>query len=180
MTPRGPFKAHRRLHVAIVAAVTFAAPFLAISVSGIKINISPSLPLGLYRKTSDLHARLTEFCPAEPYARLAIERGYRSAGRCPDGGAPLMKSIVAIPGDVVDISPRGIIVNGILLPNTRQKVKDSKGRPMRAWPSGKYHVDAGFVWVVAAYNPWSYDSRYFGPIPIELIRSHLEPLITAR
>ena len=43
-------------------------------------------------------ANLVEFCPAEPFADLAIERGYRDAGICRDGAAPLLKPVVAIRG----------------------------------------------------------------------------------
>ena len=76
-----------------------------------------------------------------------------------------MKPVVASAGDIVEVSSRGITVNGVLLPNTAPKTKDSKGRPMQPWPSGQYRVSAGFVWVASSYNPWSFDSRYFGPIP---------------
>jgi type IV secretory pathway protease TraF len=51
---------------------------------GIRINYSPSLPVGLYLVTADPDAHLIEFCPTGPFAQLAITRGYRGVGSCPD------------------------------------------------------------------------------------------------
>ena len=160
-----------------IAAVAFAGPFLVFWSSGIRINCSPSLPLGLYKEATDGRALLIEFCPEEPSARLAAIRGYRSNGNCPDGAGPLMKPVVASAGDVVEVSDRGIAVNGLLLPNTAPKTKDSQGRPMEPWPYGEYRVTSGFVWVASSYNPWSFDSRYFGPLPVGIIRRHLKPFL---
>jgi conjugative transfer signal peptidase TraF len=161
-----------------ITAVAFAAPFFMFGMAGIRINATPSLPLGLYKETTDGRAPLIEFCPQEPYGRFAAGRGYRSIGNCPDGAGPLMKPVIASAGDVVDISIRGIAVNGVLLPNTAPRAKDSKGRPMQPWPYGQYQVPSGLVWVASSYNPWSFDSRYFGPIPTGIIRSRLKPFLT--
>jgi conjugative transfer signal peptidase TraF len=89
-----------------------------------------------------------------------------------------MKPVIASAGDVVEVSERGIAVNGSMLPNTAPKTNDSQGRPMRPWPFGQYRVASGFVWVASSYNPWSFDSRYFGPIPGSLIRERLKPFLT--
>jgi conjugative transfer signal peptidase TraF len=145
---------------------------------GIRINTSPSLPLGFYIATSDGTANLIEFCPAEPFADLAISRGYRDRGNCADDGAPLLKPIVAKQGDFVDLSRNGISVNGRLLPNTEPLARDTKGRALEHWVFGRYTVTEGNVWVGSSYNVRSFDSRYFGPIPISTIRERLRPLLT--
>jgi type IV secretory pathway protease TraF len=75
---------------------------------GLRINSSPSLSIGLYVTTEEGGANLAEFCPAQPFAGMAIERGYRDAGVCLDGAAPLLKPVVARSGDVVDYSRCGI------------------------------------------------------------------------
>lgn len=180
MTRLGRFNGRCISQVAVVIAIAFAGPFFVVSAFRIRINFSPSLPLGLYRQTSNPQARLAEFCPEEPYARFAITREYRSSGNCPDGGAPLMKPIVAAAGDIVEISAIGIAVNGALLPNTAPKRIDREGRSLAHWPAGKYHVERGFMWVASSYNAWSYDSRYFGPIPTRSIRAHLKTLFVWR
>jgi len=161
-----------------IAAVTFVAPFFIVSATGLRINCSPSLPLGFYRTTSETHAALIEFCPQEPYGTFAAGRGYRSSGNCPDGAGPLMKPVIATAGDIVEASDRGIAVNGLILPNTAPKTKDSQGRTMEPWPFGRYRVERGFVWVASYHNPWSFDSRYFGPIPVRIVRDRLKPFLT--
>jgi conjugative transfer signal peptidase TraF len=161
-----------------IAAATFVVPFFVVWAAGLRINCSPSLPMGLYRTTMDSRAALIEFCPQEPYGTFATGRGYRSPGNCPDGAFPLMKPVIASAGDIVDVSDHGIVVNGLLLANTAPKTKDSLGRAMVPWPSGQYRVASGFVWVASSYSPWSFDSRYFGPIPVGIIRDRLKPFLT--
>ena len=147
---------------------------------GLRWNGSASIPVGLY-VTGDASNQIAEFCPGDPWAYLSVSRGYRSEpGSCPDGRRPLAKPIVATEGDVVDYSPAGIVVDGILVPNTAPLAVDSHGRPIRAWPFGHYEVQPGMAWVASSYNRLSFDSRYFGPIPISSIRSHLKPLLTWR
>ena len=145
---------------------------------GLRINTSPSLPVGLYVTTADPNASLVEFCPVEPYAQLAIVRGYRSAGNCRDGAAPLLKPVVGKSGDVVDVSQAGIVVNGKRIPNTAPVGADTRGRQLPPWPSGRYFVKPGEVWVASSFNRRSFDSRYFGPVPTIAIRDRLRPLIT--
>lgn len=145
---------------------------------GIRINTSPSLPLGLYLATSDPNANLIEFCPAEPFASLAIERGYRNEGTCPDGAAPLLKPVAAKPGDVIELSARGIQVNGRLLPDTAPLPVDTQGRPLAPWKFGDYTVQPSSLWVASSYNRRSFDSRYFGPVAESSIRERLRPLLT--
>jgi conjugative transfer signal peptidase TraF len=145
---------------------------------GLRINTSPSLPIGFYLTTSDPAANLVEFCPPEPYARLAIIRGYRDAGSCQDGGAPLLKPLIARAGDSVETTSRGIVVNGRLIPNTAPASADSNGRPLTPWPVGRTAVKPGTCWVASSHNSRSFDSRYFGPIERRLIRNRLRPLLT--
>jgi conjugative transfer signal peptidase TraF len=155
-----------------------AALFAIFQLSRVRVNASPSLPIGLYRTTLDKSAKLVEFCPAEPYATISAKREYREKGDCPDGAEPLMKPIVPVSGDTVEISPQGVTINGRLLPNSATRSFDIKDRPLTHWPFGKYRVDTGKVWVISSFNPRSFDSRYFGPIPIASIRCHLRPLLT--
>ncbi|MGJ5814852.1 conjugative transfer signal peptidase TraF [Paludibaculum fermentans] len=164
--------------IGVVALSICAGSLALLGALGIRINASPSLPLGLYIVTSDLKASLVEFCPAEPYGSLAAARGYRTKGSCPDGATPLMKPVVARSGDRVQVSEQGLSVNGKLLPNTAPRGTDTMGRPMRQWPVGSYRVMPGTVWVASSHNPRSFDSRYFGPIAVSSIRGHLQPLAT--
>ncbi len=64
---------------------------LTAGLAGLRINTSPSLPMGLYRITADPAASLIEFCPPARSDQDSARRGYRGAGVCLDGGAPLLK-----------------------------------------------------------------------------------------
>jgi len=169
----------RKIRRAILVAIGLAiAVFQLSSVFGLRINTSPSLPMGLYIITADAGADLVEFCPVEPFATLSIVRGYRDPGTCSDGAAPLLKPVIASAGDVVEVSARGISVNGELLLNTAPLTRDTKGRHLEAWPSGRYAVDPGTIWVASSYHPRSFDSRYFGPVSTAAIRCRLKPFLT--
>lgn len=160
-----------------IAGILFGS-FQLFQLAGLRLNFSPSLPAGLYVKSST--GPLAEFCPAEPFGSLAIERAYRDPGTCPDHAAPLLKPIVATPGNVVELSQAGIAVNGHLLLNTAPLPHDTKGRPLWSFAPGRYLVAPGTVWVASTYNPRSFDSRYFGAISDRDIRARLRPLLTWR
>lgn len=162
----------------VTIPVVLIGVFQVWSIAGLRINTSPSLPVGLYITTANVRANLVEFCPAEPFASLSITRGYRDRGACSDGAAPLLKPVVASAGDVVELSARGISVNGVLLPNTAPLSRDSKGRPLTAWAFGRYVVAPGTVWVASSYHPRSFDSRYFGPLSTGAIRHRVKPFLT--
>jgi type IV secretory pathway protease TraF len=51
---------------------------------------------------------------------------------------------------------------------------DRRGRVLPQIPLGSYVVRPGTVWVVSSYSPLSFDSRYFGAIPLGNIRAGLE------
>lgn len=183
LTPTGLFE--RLLATDVVQAkrlmagtsAFFLALFIIPGRLGIRWNASPSLPIGIYIESAE-GAALVEFCPAEPAGSFAAARGYRDAGSCPDGATPLMKPVVARFGDTVEFSESGVAVNRRLLPNTAPRNADTQGRPLQHFPFGLYVVERGTVWVASTYNPRSFDSRYFGPIPQSLIRAHLRPLVT--
>ena len=169
---------HRGLLALLSAMLAIGGVAAVCELGGVRVNASASLPIGLYRTTSDTTARLVEFCPSEPYANLSANRGYRGKGNCPDGAEPLMKPIVAVQGDLVEISLRGVYVNGGLLPNSRALPFDTKSRLLKHWPFGAYRVSPGTAWVISSFNSRSFDSRYFGPIQLSSVRSHLRRLLT--
>ena len=166
----------RALIRVFLLASTFSSLIAACAVLGIRFNLTESLPGLIYVITTDNSSPLVEFCPEGVSAQLSKERGYRRPGMCPDGAAPMLKPVVAKAGDIVEVSANGITVNGTLLCNTAPRDKDSRGRPLMSWPFGRYRVCPGFVWVASEYNGLSFDSRYYGPIPVSRIRHHLRPL----
>jgi conjugative transfer signal peptidase TraF len=149
---------------------------------GVRLNLTNSVPIGLYVISDGPEARLVEFCPPEPFATLSRERGYRERSQfgCPDGARPLLKPIAATAGDLVNVSPRGIEVNGKLIPHTAALHNDSAGRSIAAWPMGTYQVRKGSIWVASSFNTHSFDSRYFGPVPASAVLHQLRPLCVSQ
>jgi conjugative transfer signal peptidase TraF len=163
---------------ALALAFTSLAAFGLCAWGGLRLNSTGSLPLGLYLVSTAADANLVEFCPPEPYSRLSVVRRYRNPGNCPDGDSPLLKPIVARPGDVVVLSKSGLQVNGVLLRNTAPRSQDSKERLLPHYPFGTYRVSSGTIWVASSYHPLSFDSRYFGPISTAIVRHRLKPFLT--
>lgn len=179
MTTTGQFNSRRPTLAQVIVAIVgvLVGCFQFCDHIGLRINNSPSLPLGLYVTTKDARAQLVEFCPAEPFAHMASARGYREAGSCPDGAEPLLKPIVATSGDVVEYASDGISVNGRLLQNTAPLATDTRQRTLTPWPFGRYVVQRDTVWVASSFNPRSFDSRYFGPVQISAIRDHVRAFL---
>lgn len=168
--------ARRGRRLALILAVPMLGLAALGAVLGLRVNLTPSLPLGIYHRSAQ--GDLVEFCPPSEAGALAAVRGYRARGVCPDGYVPLIKPVIARPGDEVGIDRRGIRVNGRTLPNTRAHRFDHEGRPLAPWPAGRYRVAEGALWVASSWNDGSFDSRYFGPIPLETVRVRLAPLWT--
>jgi conjugative transfer signal peptidase TraF len=180
----GPCKQARAVSVSrlarpiVVCVTTLMAVFGLCACVGLRVNSTGSLPLGIYIVSTAADANLVEFCPSEPYSQLSVVRGYRNPGICPDGDDPLLKPVIAKPGDTVVFSDFGLQVNGVLLRNTAPRSRDSLGRPLPHFPFGTYQVRLDNVWVASSYHPLSFDSRYFGPIPTAAIRNRLKALLT--
>ncbi|MCD2514644.1 S26 family signal peptidase [Comamonas endophytica] len=145
--------------------------------TGLRINATASAPTGLWMvKKVGIdrlgRRRLVEICPpAAPVVDWMRDRGYLAAGGCDMQVAPLLKPIQAIAGDVVRLQPgRPAVVNGRELQNTRALPF------MRAYPAGEYQVGPGEVWVFSSYSDGSFDSRYFGPVPLSRVRGIATPL----
>jgi conjugative transfer signal peptidase TraF len=170
-----------------IAGLLLAAAILAggaaAQSAGVSLNTTPSLPMGLWLTTAApaplrVH-QVVAFCPpATAPFELAYRRDYLAKGACPSGFEQMLKPIVALAGDTVTISPAGIAVDGALIPSSRPLLCDSNGRALQTVPDGTYQVTAGEMWLVSSFNPRSYDSRYFGPVPTSTARATARPLLT--
>lgn len=126
--------------------------------AGLRFNPTPSLPKGIYRIVPGAPEKndFVSFCLDGEFAELALERGYLEPGSCPSGLRPLLKRLAALPGDSVD--PYSLPICAV----------DSQGRSMSpALVSGV--VPPGMA-LVLADHPGSFDSRYFGFVPMESLR----------
>jgi conjugative transfer signal peptidase TraF len=149
--------------------------------TGLRLNTSASVPVGLWQETSvnrALHRGDTvSMCPDDSAViRLAKARGYLKGGWCAGHSEILFKPVAAVAGDVVDVDSMGIRVNGTSVPKSAPLAADEEGRRLPAVASGRYVVGEGELWLVSATNDHSFDSRYFGPIRLSAVRGLLSPL----
>jgi conjugative transfer signal peptidase TraF len=107
-----------------------------------------------------------------------LTRGYLGNGDCPGGAEPVLKMIGGLRGDEVDVEAGWIAVNGKRFANSATVTRDSIGRLLTHVVWGKRRVAPEEVWLFGLNNRRSWDSRYFGPIPLRAIRGVAEPLLT--
>jgi conjugative transfer signal peptidase TraF len=168
------------LGMGLLAALVFCAHR-----AGFRVNESPSLPIGIWRVSplvGDLRRDdIVSFCPPDtPAFRKARLRGYVGRGLCEGGYEPLLKPVAAIAGDRLTRTDEGISINGHLIVNSKGLGRDGSGQVLPSPAGNSLVVARGEVWLVSSYNPLSFDSRYFGPVPISNIEGLARPLIVIR
>ena len=159
-----------------------ACAILAIALAGLaglRINLTPSEPLGLWR-IAPLNRPVAVgdvvfICPPlNPVMREAFNRGYFRRGLCDDGIAPLIKTLLALPNQHVEIGDV-ISVDGKVVPHSSLAKTDGKGRRLAPFRGGE--VPEGGVFVFSDYVG-SFDSRYFGPLPASGILGLAKEVLT--
>ena len=120
---------------------------------------------------------VVSFCPPDTWVfREARLRGYLGSGLCEGGYEPLLKPIAAIEGDRVTRTEQGIRINGRLIANSKRLDHDGSGQALPSPGANNIIVAKGEVWVISSYNPLSFDSRYFGPVPVSKIEGLARPV----
>jgi conjugative transfer signal peptidase TraF len=121
------------------------------------------------------HGDVVLACLPARVATLAHARGYiPGGGRCAGGTAPIGKIVMALPGDTVVVGPSGLAVNGATVQWSRPLDHDRGGRPLPRMSIGRSLVDARSVWLIGS-SSHSFDSRYFGPVPISNVLVRVRP-----
>lgn len=175
---RAPFSHRRRRTAAAAAALLTTAAMHGSASLGLRFNWTLSAPVGVYREVAGPSRRgdLALLCLPSGIESLGRARNYLSAGSCGRGSSPVLKQVVALPGDEVEVQQNFIAVNGRMLDRSELHDVDSLGRPLAHVPLGHRKVPDGEAWVLGIHRERSWDSRYFGPIPIESIIGRVEPL----
>jgi conjugative transfer signal peptidase TraF len=164
----------------LTAAVTvFARHDLRLALS------DSAVPVGVYRFTS-LHGpprrgQLVGACLPLTLSVVALDRGYvdaSSRSECPAGVPPVGKLALGLPGDTLEVEPDGVTINGRRFVNSASAERDSRGRPLDHVPWGVRHVNAGEVWLFGFNDAHSWDSRYYGPLPLAAVRWVVRPVLT--
>lgn len=136
-------------------------------------NASESVPIGLYRLRPLAKLAASELVavkPPEPLATFLESRRYLPRG------IPLLKRVLALPGQTVCRAEVAIIVDEIFVGNARER--DSQNRPLPVW-QGCHVVADGEVFLMNWRSAGSLDGRYFGVLPASAIIGKVEPLWTS-
>jgi conjugative transfer signal peptidase TraF len=135
---------------------------------GVWVNVSPSLPIGIYRTVDGPvgRGRIVLVCLPAAIGRVALERGYLGAGSCPGGVGRLGKIVAGVAGDTVDVLAGGVSINGRLIAGSAPRSRDHSGRALSHVGPGPWVVPSGMIFLLATRHPLSFDSRYFGAVPL--------------
>jgi conjugative transfer signal peptidase TraF len=154
---------------------------------GVRWNRSASMPEGRWLMAAAdsgggvRRNQIVAACPPDNVTvRDAALRGYIPAGGCRDGLEALLKTVAAVAGDTVTVSPSGVAVNGVPIEDTAALDHDNAGRRLRPFPAGIYAVPPGQVWLLSNHQPRGFDSRYFGPIPAANVQGMARPIWVSR
>ena len=119
------------------------------------------------------------FCPPATDVFLeARRRGYLHRGACPGELEPMLKVLAGLPGDEVLQTSEALLINGRALPHSKALEADAQGRPLPALAARRFVVRAG-EGILVGDHPRSFDSRYFGPLPLAAIEGEARPVLTA-
>jgi len=135
-------------------------------------NASASIPIGLYRIEPATDIAVTDVAivmPPDELAAVLAERGYLPKG------VPLLKRVFALGGETICREGRMIIAYGERYALARKH--DSRGRSLPDW-QGCRTLRHGEVFLMNWDVPDSFDSRYFGPLPISTIIGRAVPVWT--
>ena len=161
-------------------AIAVALLILVGNAFGVLIsNTDSAAPAGVYRVVSAEFQRgdLVAACLPIAIAQEGLAHGYLRTGACAGNAEPVGKIVSALAGDVVEIEPGWVTVNGVRFKHSAIAARDSAGRPLLHVGWGTYRVGAGQVWLFGFNDRRSWDSRYFGPVPLANIRGEIKLVV---
>ena len=135
-------------------------------------NATASAPIGFYTvEPADALdvPELVAVMPPEPLAAFMAERGYIARG------VPLLKRVLALPGQRVCRTGRTITVDGIEMGEALER--DSLSRDLPVW-QGCHVIGDDQLFLMNWEVRDSLDGRYFGPIPAASVIGRAVPLWT--
>ena len=135
-------------------------------------NASNSVPMGLYRLQIVTTLRVTELVAVRPPDLLATfldQNDYLPIG------VPMLKRVLALPGQTVCRNGLSISVDGVDVGQARER--DGRGRPLPVWQGCQIIADSD-VFVMNWQSADSLDSRYFGPLPASAVIGRAVPVWT--
>ncbi|EAL3652603.1 signal peptidase I [Campylobacter coli] len=122
--------------------------YLIFYFGGFHFNYTRSMPLGLYKEINSSTFNKNDIVLLKIPQKKEI----------------LLKKIIAVNGDFVEVNTQGVFINESLLPNSKIFLFDSEGNLLEFKPF-KRKLKENELFVMGE-NIKSYDSRYFGVVNI--------------
>jgi conjugative transfer signal peptidase TraF len=136
-------------------------------------NASHSVPIGLYRVQPVSKLTVMELVAVQPPDLLAAFLDFN--GYLPIG-VPMLKRVLALPGQTVCRNGLTISVDGIDVGQAHER--DGRGRPLPVWDGCRVIADDE-LFVMNWQTEDSLDSRYFGPLPASAVIGKAVPIWTS-
>ncbi len=140
----------------------------ASSLDVVLYNGTPSMPIGLYLRSSGSIERGA----IVTVRAVDVAPGYAAERNFTDPSDRFLKRVVGASGDVVCGSGAQLTLNDA--PVAERHERDSAGRALPTW-SGCVTLDQGHVFLLGE-TPDSFDGRYWGPTPIDRIEGVWRPI----
>jgi len=135
-------------------------------------NASASVPVGLYLlETTDGRyvSELVAVMPPEPLA------SYLEAGNYLPRAVPMLKHVLALPGQTVCREGLVVTVDKVVVGMARER--DRRGRSLPVW-QGCRAVPEDALFLMNSRSADSLDGRYFGPLPRSAVTGRAHPVLT--
>jgi len=164
----------RRVCVLLIGmgVVSLMAPALLQSHRMLLWNASASVPVGLYLiETTDTRyvSELVAVLPPEPLA------SYLEAGNYLPRGVPMLKHVLALPGQTVCRDGLVVTIDKVAVGMARER--DRRGRSLPVW-QGCRVVAEDALFLMNSRSADSLDGRYFGPLPRSAVTGRAHPVWT--
>ena len=163
---------HATLLAMLAGAALIVAPALSRPDLRFVWNASASVPVGLYRIVPADRLDVTDLAvvmPPDELAAFLAERGYLPRG------VPLIKRVLALGG--TEVCRRGSTIVAYDTTYGEARERDTRGRPLPVW-QGCRTLGDGEAFFMNWDSPDSFDSRYFGPLPLSTVVGRAIPVWT--
>jgi conjugative transfer signal peptidase TraF len=142
-----------------MGVVSVMAPALLQSHRMLLWNASASVPVGLYLLETTGTRYVSELVAVLPPDPLA---SYLEAGNYLPRGVPMLKHVLALPGQTVCREGLVITIDKVAVGMARER--DRRGRSLPVW-HGCRLISKDSLFLMNSQSADSLDGRYFGPLP---------------
>ena len=134
---------------------------------GVRVNLTGSMPIGIYVPSQDQTYHRNDWvavCLPKLLSTQGLQNGYLMAGNCQDTNAmPVLKQLIALPGDTVEVTPTSIIVNEKSYP-AKIQTQDHRGHLIKIQSKLGVKTIINNYWLYGSASDRSWDSRYYGGV----------------